>query len=158
LYKSWQDNLHVALFHQEITENPAKRIEVGTETNAGGYKKMTKLTHKQMKEIALSKPGVKKAYDALKEEFDLFEAMIKARLEAGKTQEDVAKDMKTSTSVVGRLETGGGAHKHSPTYESLRRYANAVNCNLRIVFEPRAKGVFSLKKAHRKEKVTGSGR
>jgi len=32
----------------------------------------------------------------LKEEFDLFEAMIKARLEAGKTQEDVAKVMKAS--------------------------------------------------------------
>lgn len=51
-------------------------------------------THNQLKKIALSRPGVKKEYDALKEEFDLFEAMIKARLEAGKTQEDVTKIMK----------------------------------------------------------------
>lgn len=89
----------------------------------------------------------------MKEEFDLFEAMIKARLEAGKTQEDVAKEMKTSTSVVGRLETGGGTRKHSPTFESLRRYAKAVNCNLIITFEPRSKGVLANKKGHRKAKV-----
>lgn len=116
---------------------------------------MTKHTHNQLKKIALSRVGVKKEYDSLKEEFDLFEVMIKARLEAGKTQEDVAKAMKTSTSVVGRLETGGGVHRHSPTYESLRRYAKAVNCNLKVTFEPRSKGGVAFKKAHRKEKAVG---
>lgn len=116
---------------------------------------MTKHTHDQLKKIALSKASVKKEYDSLKEEFDLFETMIKARLEAGKTQEDVAKEMKTSTSVVGRLETGGGAHKHSPTIDSIRRYARAVNCNLRVVLEPRAKRVSAHKKTHRKVKVAG---
>ena len=115
---------------------------------------MTKLTHNQLKKIALNRTGVKKEYDSLKEEFDLFEAMIKARLEAGKTQKDVAKAMKTSTSVIGRLETGGGVRKHSPTYESLRRYARAVNCKLKIIFEPRSK-ILAHKKTHRKEKSAG---
>lgn len=93
---------------------------------------MTKRTHEQLKKIALSRVGVKNEYDSLKSEFDLLEQMLKARIRAGKTQEEVAKAMKTTTSVVGRLETGGGKLKHSPTIESLRKYAQAVNCVLRI--------------------------
>lgn len=42
--------------------------------------------------------------------------------------------MKTSTSIVGCLETGGGKHKHSPTVETLRKYAMALGCDLRIKF------------------------
>lgn len=44
---------------------------------------MIKKTHKQLKSAALKKVGVKKEYDSLKEEFELLEAMIKARLVAG---------------------------------------------------------------------------
>lgn len=95
---------------------------------------MAKLTHTQLKKIALSRPGVKKEYDSLKEEFDLLEKMVKARLRAGKTQNEVAKIMHTTTSAVGRLEIGGGKNKHSPTIETLRKYAHAVDCNLEIRF------------------------
>lgn len=100
---------------------------------------MTKLTHDQLKKAALSKASVKKEFDSLKEEFDLLSAMIKARKIAGKTQNEVAKKMNTSTSVVGRLETGGGSQKHSPTYALLRKYAHAVNCNLEVRFVSRSK-------------------
>jgi transcriptional regulator with XRE-family HTH domain len=94
---------------------------------------MTK--HSQLKKSALKKrPGVKNAYDALEGEFNLLEEMIKARLEAGKTQDQVAKAMKTTTSVIGRLETGGGKNHHSPTIETLRKYARALNCGLQIKF------------------------
>jgi transcriptional regulator with XRE-family HTH domain len=95
---------------------------------------MPKNTHEQLKKAALSRSGVKKEYDALSQEFSLLEAMLKARLKAGKTQNDVARVMKTTTSVVGRLETGGGKQKHSPTIESLRRYAKAVDCDLEVKF------------------------
>jgi len=95
---------------------------------------MPKNTHEQLKKTALSRTGVKKEYDALSEEFNLLKIMLNARLKAGKTQNDVARVMKTTTSVVGRLETGGGMHKHSPTIESLRRYAKAVNCDLEVKF------------------------
>ena|SRR3990167_3675983 len=97
---------------------------------------MPKNTHEQLKKAALSRAGVKKEYGALSEEFNLLETMLKARLKAGKTQGDVARVMKTTTSVVGRLETGGGKQKHSPTIESLRRYAKAVNCDLEVKFIP----------------------
>ncbi len=92
------------------------------------------MTHERLKQIALKKADVKKEYHALKEEFDLLEEMIKARLKAGKTQEEVAKKMKTSTSVIGRLETGGGKNRHSPTIETLRKYAKALGCDLKIKF------------------------
>lgn len=95
---------------------------------------MIKRIHEQLKTTALKKAGVKKTYDSLKDEFDLLEIMLEARLKAGKTQMDVAKKMKTTTSVVGRLETGGGKYQHSPTLETLRNYAQAVNCNLEIKF------------------------
>lgn len=95
---------------------------------------MTKRTHKQLKKSALSRAGVRKEYDSLEEEFGLLEEMIKARSKAGKTQEEIAKLMKTTTSVIGRLETGGGKHRHSPTIETLRNYARALNCGLKISF------------------------
>lgn len=93
---------------------------------------MAKRTHEQLKNAALKNSAVKKEYDSLRGEFDLLEVMLKARLAAGKTQRDVAKKMKTTTSVVGRLETGGGKHRHSPTIETLRNYAHALDCNLEI--------------------------
>lgn len=115
---------------------------------------MAKTTHAKLKKVALSRIGVRKEYDSLTEEFNLLEEMLNARLRAGKTQTDVARVMKTTTSVVGRLETGGGAHRHSPTVESLRRYARAVNCSLEVKFvhtKSRPKSV--IKRAHKKEKM-----
>ena len=93
---------------------------------------MPKITHATLKKTALSKPHVKAEYDALFEEFSLLEKLVKARTQAKKTQEDVAKLMKTTTSVVGRLETDGGKHHHSPTLAILNRYAKAVGCELEV--------------------------
>jgi DNA-binding XRE family transcriptional regulator len=95
---------------------------------------MTRRSHEQLVRTALSRPNVKAEYNALSEEFELLEEMIKARMAAGKTQEEVAKVMHTSTSVIGRLESGGGKHRHSPTIETLRKYAQALNCDLKIKF------------------------
>ena len=123
---------------------------------------MRKRTHEQLKKAALSRPGVRKEYDSLKEEFSLLEEMLKARLKAGMTQDDVAKDMRTTTSVVGRLETGGGKQKHSPTIETLRKYAHAVHCQLEIRFihsdkrtKDHSKTIFAQR--HKKEKLERYG-
>ncbi|MEM1244354.1 MAG: helix-turn-helix transcriptional regulator [Pseudomonadota bacterium] len=93
-------------------------------------------THEKLVKKALSDDEVKQAYDALEIEFKLIKAMIKARNAAGKTQCDVANDMCTTTSVIGRLETGGGKGRHSPTLETLKKYAKAVNCQLQIKLIP----------------------
>lgn len=96
---------------------------------------MRRKTHEQLIEIALSRPGVKREYDMLEAEFALIKELVKARLRAGKTQAQIAAAMHTSTSVVGRLETGGGK-LHSPTINTLHKYAQAVGCRLVIKLEP----------------------
>lgn len=96
-------------------------------------------THEQLVKAALSRPGVKKEYDALDEEFSLLRELIKARIYSGKTQEAVAKSMGTTTSVVGRLETGGGIKNHSPSIATLEKYAKAVGCILQLKLIPKEK-------------------
>lgn len=93
-------------------------------------------THKKLIEQALALPDVKKAYDDLEEEFSLLREVVMIRHASGKTQEDVAKAMGTTTSVVGRLETGGGKLNHSPTLATLRRYAQALGYSLQLRFVP----------------------
>ncbi len=96
---------------------------------------MSRLTHDDFKNKALEDPGVRKAYNDLEEEFALVAELIKARKIAGKTQSEVANIMHTSASVVSRLEGGSQTIKHSPSVDTLRRYAEAVGCKLKIVLE-----------------------
>jgi len=72
------------------------------------------------------------AYADLSKEFELFDQMLQARKEAGLTQEEVATKMGTKVPAVARLESSGGKHRHSPTLETLRKYAHAVGCELVI--------------------------
>jgi DNA-binding XRE family transcriptional regulator len=97
---------------------------------------MQRKSHEELVKTALSRPRVKREYEAMEEEFAILSELLKARLRAGKTQEQVAKTMGTSTSVVGRLETAGGKHMHSPTLTTLQNYAHAVNCTLKIRLVP----------------------
>jgi transcriptional regulator with XRE-family HTH domain len=90
------------------------------------------LTHKQLVEKMLSRPGVKAAYDALAEDYRLLDELLRARRRAGLTQAQVASKMGTKTPAVARLEAGGGSQKHSPSVATLRRYAQAVGCRLEI--------------------------
>ena len=90
------------------------------------------LTHEEMVEQMLRDPEVKAAYDALEPEFELLDEFLKARLQAGLTQEDVAERMGTSRPAVARIEAGGGSRRHSPSIATLRRYAEAVGCELKI--------------------------
>lgn len=79
-----------------------------------------------------NEPGFAEAYDALGPEFDLASALIRARGEAGLSQDDVARRMQTSQPAVARLEGGRG----NPSVNTLRRYAAATGARLRIVFDP----------------------
>ena len=58
--------------------------------------------HKQW----MKNPKYRAEYDALEEEFALIGAMMDARARAGLTQAQVAKRMKTTQTVVARLESG----------------------------------------------------
>jgi transcriptional regulator with XRE-family HTH domain len=81
-------------------------------------------------------PAFRKEYDALAEEFALFDALVSARQQAGLTQMEVAERMGTKTPAVARLEAGGGRQHHAPTLTTLRKYAAAVGCRLEVKLVP----------------------
>ena len=90
------------------------------------------LSHKDLRDKMLRNPDVQQEFAKQEEEFSLFDQLIKARMEAGLTQSEVAERMGTKTPAVARLESGGGMKKHSPSISTLRKYARAVGCNLEI--------------------------
>jgi len=94
------------------------------------------LTHDEMVEKMLSDPTVKAAYDELEDEFALFDEVLKARKRTGLTQAEIAARMGTKAPAVARLESGGGSKRHSPSIATLRRYAEAVGCKLKIELVP----------------------
>jgi len=75
----------------------------------------------------LQDPAVKKAYDALEEEFALINELLNARSKARLTQAQVARRMGTSQSAVARIESG-----RTPSLTSLRKYARAVGRKVEI--------------------------
>jgi transcriptional regulator with XRE-family HTH domain len=81
-------------------------------------------------------PTFRKEYDALAEEFALFDALVSARQQAGLTQMEVAERMGTKTPAVARLEAGGGRQHHAPSLATLRKYAAAVGCRLEVKLVP----------------------
>ena len=91
--------------------------------------------HAAFLERASKRLGFRAAYDALEVEYALAREMLAARMRAGLTQEAVAATMGATRSAVSRLESVG---RHAPSMGSLRKYAAAVGCELRIALMPRA--------------------
>ena len=76
-------------------------------------------------------PDYQVAYDELGPEFELARSLLDARLRAGLTQTQLAERMKTTQSVVARLE-GGRVH---PSTRTLQKIAQATGTRLRIHFD-----------------------
>jgi transcriptional regulator with XRE-family HTH domain len=74
----------------------------------------------------------RKAHEELAPEFALARAVISARVKAGLTQEQLARRMDTTQSVIARLESG----RTRPSTQTLGRLAAATGTRLRISFEP----------------------
>ena len=85
---------------------------------------------KRFKARAFARPGVKKAYNDLREEFAFLDEVLKARAQSGLSQSDVAARLGTTQSAIARLESA--ATKHSPSIATLSRYANALGYKLEI--------------------------
>ena len=90
------------------------------------------MKHATLRKKALSKPGVRAEYEALGPEFELLRQILAARNKAGLTQADVAQRMGTHAPAVTRLESALASGKHSPSVDTLKRYALAVGCELQI--------------------------
>jgi transcriptional regulator with XRE-family HTH domain len=89
-------------------------------------------THDEMVREWMQDDAFVQEYEALEEEFLLFDELLRARKESGLTQVEVAQRMATQPSVVARLESGGGRRRHSPSIATLQKYAEAVGCRLEI--------------------------
>jgi ribosome-binding protein aMBF1 (putative translation factor) len=83
---------------------------------------------KKLKDEWMKDPAFRAEYDKLKPEFALALAMVKARTKAGMTQADVARKMRTTQSVVARIESG----RNPPNLKTLERYAGAIGRRIQV--------------------------
>lgn len=77
---------------------------------------------------ALKDPELRAEYNRQQPEF----ALIRARIEKGLTQEELAKKIGTKQSVISRLESG----RANPSVAFLKKLAQALNSSLEIKFNP----------------------
>lgn len=105
------------------------------------------MTRERYNPVPLNVPATKKrwskdpafaaAYDALADEFAALGELVRARQLAEMTQADVAASMGIAQASVARLESSAGSRKHAPSIATLRRYADAVGCELHITLAPK---------------------
>lgn len=82
----------------------------------------------QLKAELMVDEEFRREYAGQEEEFSVAAQLIEARMKAHLTQEEVARRMGTTQSVVARLESG----RPLPSLRSLRRYASAIGGKLEI--------------------------
>lgn len=85
----------------------------------------------------MKRPGFAAAYDALADEYAALGELLRARQQAGMTQTQVAERMGIAQATVARLESSAGNRKHAPSIATLRRYADAVDCDLHLTLTPK---------------------
>ena len=90
------------------------------------------MKHSELKEKALKKTKVKIAYENLEPEFSLLGELLKVRQKAGISQVEVAKRMGTKAPAITRIESSLSSGKHSPSIATLKKYASALGCHLKI--------------------------
>lgn len=88
-------------------------------------------THAELKREMLKDPEIRREYERLGPEFELIRSLIDARNRAGLTQTQLAERMGTTQSVIARLEGG----RSTPTWSTLRRYAEATGSRLHVTLE-----------------------
>lgn len=82
---------------------------------------------------AKARKGFAEAYEEVAPEYEVISQLLRARTRAGLTQDVVAERMGTTKSAVSRLE---GSRKHAPSLATLRKYAQAVGCELQVRLVP----------------------
>jgi DNA-binding XRE family transcriptional regulator len=93
------------------------------------------MTHEEMVAKMLEDPEVRAEYERLnREEFAILDEMLAARREAGLSQAQVAERMGTKAPAVARLESALASGKHSPSLDTLRKYAAALGKRVEVHF------------------------
>jgi len=86
---------------------------------------------KDFKAELLSKKGVREAYDDFAPEYAIARAIIKARLDSGLTQAQLAERMGTTQPYIARLENA----KAIPTMKTFLRIAEATGTRAKFLLE-----------------------
>jgi ribosome-binding protein aMBF1 (putative translation factor) len=86
------------------------------------------IAFEEFKERLLSNPAVRAEYDRLAPEFEIAAELLRARLRAGMSQEEVAARMNTSQSAIARLESG----QTLPSTKTLLRFAEATGSKVKV--------------------------
>ena len=93
------------------------------------------ITYKEYKNKCLEDSNFKKDYDDLEPEYDIINAMIKARKEKGLTQKQLSELTGISQADISRIENG----TRNPSLEMIKRLATGMGMRLKLEFIPVSK-------------------
>ena len=93
------------------------------------------ITYKEYKNKCLEDSNFKKEYDDLEPEYDIIDAMIKARKEKGITQKQLSELTGISQADISRIENG----TRNPSLEMIKRLATGMGMRLKLEFIPVSK-------------------
>ncbi|MCL5435448.1 MAG: helix-turn-helix transcriptional regulator [Patescibacteria group bacterium] len=82
------------------------------------------------KKQLMKNPAFKKAYEESEVEYQIARVIIKARIENGYTQKQLAKKLNTKQSVISRVENA----KTIPSISFLKRVAGVLDTSLQVQF------------------------
>ena len=85
-------------------------------------------THKKQ---LLKNPKFRKAYEESEFEYQIARAIIRARIEKGLTQKQLAEKLNTKQSVISRVESANT----TPSLSFLKRMAEALDTTLQVQFK-----------------------
>lgn len=105
---------------RQVREKPARYAPAAFDPEAYGAKR------------ARVDQAFGKAYRELEDEFAALDVLLEARRAVGLTQAEVARRMGVRPSALARIESSLVSHKHSPSLQTLRRYAAACGRRLSI--------------------------
>ena len=96
-------------------------------------KKQSKKWNREIEKKVFSDPESLKIYERKHREIEIALSMRKTREKAKLSQNDIAERMHTTRSAISRLESCGTG-RHSPSLETLLKYAQALGYNMNISF------------------------
>lgn len=85
----------------------------------------------EYEQILFKRPGFKEVLEETQLEYEIARALIRARVEKGLTQAQLAKKMNTKQSVISRVENG----RTTPSLSFLKRLSKVLNASLQVRFE-----------------------
>lgn len=85
-------------------------------------------THKKQ---LMQNPAFRKAYEESRLEYEIARSIIRARIEKGLTQKQLADKLNTKQSVISRVESANT----TPSLSLLKRLAQALNTTLQVQFK-----------------------